>query len=134
MEHVGSEAARLDRVETEVSSIRTEQLQLRDEVGGLKATVQSFGAVLTRIEDGIVRAQERDDHAKERSRPNITAVISVLVTIILALVGGSWVTAGQIARQDERALAQVREMDQLHEWVARMDNRQWQRGRGNAVP
>lgn len=125
MEHTGSDATRLDRVETEVYA-------LRDEVGGLKASVQSFGAVLTRIEDGIIRAQERTDHQQDRNRPNITAIVSVLITIIFAMIGGSWMTAGQIARLDERANNTRREMDQMHLQQDRLEDRVW-RGKFGAA-
>lgn len=101
-------ATRLDRVETEVSVIRSE-------MGGLKADVRSLGAVLSRIEAGVAKAQERTEERDERSKPNLIAVISVLITIISIIVGGAWVIGGQLARLDERSLSRDREMVRVHQ-------------------
>lgn len=108
----GSHSGRLDRVEAEVATIRTE-------MGGLKADVKGLGAILGRIEQSVLRAQERDDSREERSKPNLVAVISVLITLISIIVGGAWLISGQLARQDERSEYQQRQIDRNEQrlWV-----------------
>lgn len=88
---------RLDRVEGEVSSIRGEIGTLTRDVGSVQSDVKGLGAILGRIETGVERAQAKNDDRLERSKPNLTAVVSVLITIISILVGGAWLIGGQLA-------------------------------------
>lgn len=111
MEHTGSESARLDRVETEVATIRTEVGGLTRDLGVVRADVRGLGSILTRIEEGIGRSQERADKERDMARPNLIAVVSVLITIISIIVGGAWLISGQLARLDERSLRRDIEMN-----------------------
>lgn len=99
-----NQTGRLDRVETEVSTIRSEMGSVIRDVGSLKADVRGLGSVLGRIEQSMLRAQDRDENKEDRSKPNVVAIISVLITIISIIVGGAWVIGGQLARQDERSV------------------------------
>lgn len=98
--------ARLDRVETEVSTIRSE-------MSGLKADVRGLGTILSRIEDGVLRAQERAENREAAGRPSLVAVVSILITIIATLVGGAWLVGGQLARLDERSVQREKDVDRL---------------------
>lgn len=92
---------RLATVESEVQTIRSEMGGLKDNVGRLTADVKGLGAILGRIEQGVARAQEQQDQRDERRQPNLVAVMTMLVTVISMMVGGSWMISGQLARLDE---------------------------------
>jgi hypothetical protein len=113
----GSDSSRLDRVENDITTIRTEMGGIVRDVGGLKSDVRGLGAVLTRIEDSISKAQERHDDREDRARPSLVAVVSVLITVISMLIGGAWLIAGQLGRQDERSVWQQRQMDRVEHRV-----------------
>jgi len=129
-----SDQARIDRVEGDVATIRGEVGSLTREVGGLKADVKGLGSILGRIEQGVTRAQEKSEERDERSKPNLIAVISVLITIIATLVGGAWLVGGQLARLDERDARRDVELGVMRLQIERNDQRQWQQrfggGRG----
>ncbi len=105
MSEAADHGARLGRVESEVA--------------GLKADVRSLGEVLGRIESGVLRAQEQAEHREQLSKPNVTAMISILITMISIIVGGAWIIGGSLSRQDERS-----------EWVKaqleRQESRIWE--------
>lgn len=114
---------RLDAVEREVSTIRTEMGGIKDNVGRLTADVRGLGDILQRIEAGVAQAHQRFDSDKEASRLNPVALGSVLLTIISVLVGGAWLISGELARHDERSAYQQRLIDLI-------EARQWEhRGR-----
>lgn len=102
MSGVEHHEARIGRVENEVSAIRGEMGALTTEVTGLKADVKGLGGILGRIEQGVLRAQERADEREVAGKPNLVAIVSVLITIISIIVGGAWLISGQLARMDER--------------------------------
>jgi hypothetical protein len=85
--------------------------------------------VLTRIEQGILRAQDRADQHEVSSKPSTVGVVSVLITIIATLVGGAWLVGGQLARLDERGIARQQQVDTLRADMYRVEDRL--RGRGN---
>lgn len=114
MDHRGSEATRLDRVENDVSQMRADVGGLKLGFGRLEADVRNFGTILGRIEDGIVRAQTADAEKEQRSKPPVVAVVSLLITIILALIGGAYMSGANYARLDERTIAQQRELRLIH--------------------
>lgn len=93
--------------------------RVESEVAGLKADVRGLGEVLGRIESGVLRAQEQAEHREQLSKPNITALISILITMISIIVGGAWIIGGSLSRQDERS-----------EWVKgqleRQESRIWE--------
>jgi hypothetical protein len=116
---VEAHGSRLDKVETEVSTIRTE-------VVGLQVQMRGFGEILQRIESGISVAQQQAIEDKHASRLNPVALAAILITIITTLVGGAWLVGGELARHDERSQFQQHTIDQI-------EQRQWdQRGGGNA--
>jgi hypothetical protein len=116
MSGVEHHEARVARVETEVQAIRGEMGALTGEVSGLKADVKGLGAILGRIEQGVLRAQERADEREVAGKPNLIAIVSVLITIISIIVGGAWLISGQLSRMDERSV-----------WIQHMIDRNEQR-------
>jgi hypothetical protein len=115
VEHQGTDTARLDRVEHEVGAIRGEMGALTTEMGNIKADVRGLGAILSRIEVGVSKAQERADNREDRGKPNVTAVVSILISIFFTLVTGAWFVGGNLARVDERSIHQSREASRM--WV-----------------
>lgn len=112
------QSVRLDRVETEVSTIRNEMGGIKSEVSGLKAQMRGFGDVLQRIDAGVAAAQQRFEDDKQASRINPIALATVLISIISILVGGAWLVSGELARHDERSAFQQRSIDKI-------EQRQW---------
>ena len=119
---------RISAVETEVQTIRSEVGGMRTELGVVKADVKGLGAILNRIEQGILRAQDQQDHREAQSKPNLVAVVSVLITMITIIVGGAWAISGQLSRMDERSIWVQRQID-------RNEHRLWREhaGGGNGV-
>jgi cell division protein FtsB len=124
--------ARFNRVEGEMGSLRGEVSTLTNDVAGLKADVKGLGGILGRIEQGVLRAQEKSDEKEDRNKPNLIAVVSVLITIISIIVGGAWMIGGALARSDERDKQRDREiqtitdlrnreMDQMHRRLEQLD-------------
>jgi hypothetical protein len=109
---------RIAAVETEVATIRSEMGGIKSEMGVVKADVRGLGAILNRIETGILRAQEQQDHKEQLSKPNLVAMVSVLITIMSILVGGAWLISGSLSRQDEA-------LHRVGADVQRIEQRQW---------
>lgn len=105
--------ARLDRVESDVQTIRSEMGTMTSEIGAVKADVRGLSAILSRIEDGVMRAQERHEDREAAAKPNPVLLASVLITFMSIIVGGAWVIGGSIARDDERSTWITRELDRL---------------------
>lgn len=120
MAGIGEHGARLDHVETEVRTIRSEMGELKSDVGRLSGDVRALGGILGRIEAGVERAQEKNEQKEQAGRPSIVALVSVLVTIISIIVGGAWMISGNLAKQEERANAQAK----LNEMFVLMRNRE----------
>ena len=127
---------RLGRVEQDVDGIRQEMGGLKADVNTLKSDVKAFGSILERIEQGVVRAQDRSDDRETQGKPSLVAMVSVLITIISIIVGGSWVISGQLARQDaaitrgdltdERLIAvRDREIDQMRVRLDHVEDHVW---------
>lgn len=104
-------ASRIDRVEGDVSSIRGEISALARDVGTVQSDVKGLGAILGRIEQGVVRSQEKSEEKADRAKPNLIAVISILITVISILIGGAWTIGAALARSDERDIQRTRELD-----------------------
>lgn len=106
---------RIGRVETEVQSLHIN-------VSDLKADVKGLGSILSRIERGIETAQERSAEREEHSKPNVTAVISILITMITIIVGGAWLISGSLSRQDERSdwIKHQLELQERRQWGGRV--------------
>jgi hypothetical protein len=104
---------RLDRVESEVGTIRTEMGGLKDNLGRVQADVKGLGAILSRIEQGVVRAQEQQDQREAQSKHSPIAIATVLITIMSMLVGGAWLISGSMAKMDERSVWMQREQDRV---------------------
>lgn len=79
---------------------------LSGDLGLVKADVKAFGGILVRIEEGVNKAQERSDEKEIAGKPNLVAVISILITLISIIVGGAWMIGSNLARQEERAINQ----------------------------
>ena len=121
---VNAHGERLDRVETEVATIRDEMGGLKSEMSGLKSDVRGLGGILQRIEQGVAQAQQRFDDDKQASRTNPVALATVLLSIISILIGGAWLVSGELARHDERSTHQLRQL-------VLAEQRQWEgRNRG----
>ena len=116
--HAGTTIQRLDRVEIEVSEIRTGMVEMRTELRGLS----SF---MARIERALESRDRDDAEDRKASRPNIIAIVAVLISIISALIGGAWLIGGQNARFDERDRQRDREMGRVIAELDRVEKRQW---------
>lgn len=77
---------------------------LRTDMGRVQADVKGLSGILSRIEQGVLRAQEQQDAKEERSRHSPVAIATVLVTVMSMMVGGAWVIGGNVARMDERSM------------------------------
>lgn len=117
---------RIGRVEAEVQSLHANVNALGLDVTGIKADVKGLGSILNRIERGIETAQERSAEREEHSKPNVTAVISILITMITIIVGGAWLISGSLSRQDERS-------DWVKGRLELIEQRQWTHITGRAV-
>jgi outer membrane murein-binding lipoprotein Lpp len=120
VEHSGDNTTRLDRVESDVATIRGEMGGLKNEVTEVRSDVRALGGILSRIEQSVTESQRQASSRELASRPNLVAVVSVLITLIVTLIGGSFMIGGQLARADERYRANIREFDQLHQKVDRV--------------
>jgi hypothetical protein len=109
----GIDATRLDRVETEVATIRFEMGDLKSEVTSVKADIHALGGILSRIEESVKDAHSEQSQRDQRSRPNLIAVVSVLITIVSILVGGAWTIGSDLARHDERSVWMMRELAKI---------------------
>lgn len=119
MSHEGSNTRRLDRVETEVSEIRSGLTELRTELRGL-------GQFMSRIERALESRDAQEVVERQASRPNIIAIAAVLFSIVSALIGGAWIVGGQTARFDERDHQRDREVARIVRELDRVEARQWQ--------
>lgn len=115
--------SRISAVETEVQTIRSEMGGLKTEMGVVKADVKGLGAILGRIEQGILRAQDQD----ARQKLNPVAVVTVIITVLSMLVGGAWIVGGSMARQDATVAGIQQQLD-------RIDARMWEARHGNPAP
>jgi hypothetical protein len=124
---VEAHSVRLDKVEGEMTTVRTE-------MAGLKAQMRGFGDVLNRIEQGVASAQQRFDDDKQAARINPIALATVLISIISILVGGAWLVSGGLAtsatRLEEQDKSQTRisalrdrEFDIIERRLDRMEDR-----------
>lgn len=104
-------SVRLDRVENEVGVIRSEMGGLKTEMGRVQSDVKGLGAILSRIEQGVLRAQEQQDAKEASSRHSPVAVATVLITIMSMMVGGAWVIGSNIGHLDERSAWMERLID-----------------------
>lgn len=116
---------RVERVETDVLNLRSDFASVTRDIDAVKSDIKALGGILVRIESGVQRAQEKSEERSERNKPNLTAIVSVLITIISILVGGSWLISGSMATFDERTTERSREFDQLHVQIARVEQHQW---------
>lgn len=132
MNNAGDHGQRIDRVEAEVTGIRGDVAALTSDVTGLKIDVKGLGGILSRIEAGVNRAQERSEERETANKPSVVAIVSILITIITVMVGGAWVIGGSIARNQERgeqmttiiemqAKFRDREMDQIRREIILRD-------------
>lgn len=106
---------RLDRLESDVITIRGEMGGLKTEMAEVKSDVRGLGAILSRIEQGVTESQRQASTRELAGRPNLMAIISVLVTIISILVGGAWLVGGSLARLEERSIR--RDVEAQRMWV-----------------
>lgn len=121
MAAAGDQTARIDRVEGEVQSIRTEIGGVKADVVSLTGDVRALGGILSRIEAGVQRAQEQSDHREQLRQPNVVALISVLVTVISIIVGGAWIISGSLAAQNERSEWMNRRFELQHERILEIE-------------
>lgn len=117
---------RLGRVEADVVSIREDFSTVTRDLDTVKSDIKALGGILVRIESGVQRAQEKSEERSERNRPNLTAIVSVLITIISILVGGAWLIGSSLATLDVRAVESLRERDEMRVELARLEDRTWQ--------
>lgn len=97
---------------------------LKADVVGLAGDVRSLGGILGRIEQGVLRSQERSDERIEANKPNPTAIVSVLITIISLMVGGAWMISGQLASQHERSEWVKEQLSNQDDHIERVEGRQ----------
>lgn len=98
----GQHEQRLGRVETDLDGVRSQMGVITQDVGSLKSDVRGLGSILERIERGVLHAQEKSEDREVAGRPNLVAVVSVLITIVSILVGGAWLIGGQLATLQAR--------------------------------
>jgi hypothetical protein len=112
-------SVRLDRVEGEVGAIRSEMSGMRTDMSQVQADVKGLGAILSRIEQGVLRAQEQQDQREALAKHSPVAIATVLVTIMSLLVGGAWMIGSNVARVDERSqwMERQQELTEQHVWV-----------------
>lgn len=131
-----SHGVRIDRVEAEVGAIRTHMDGLKTDMGRVQADVKGLGGILTRIENGVLRAQEQQDQREQQSRHSPVAIATVLVTFMSILIAGSWTIGSQGARtevrlndqdtQMSRLLQQRdRELDTMQRRIDRVEDKEW---------
>lgn len=116
---------RIGRVEQDVLAMREDIGTLTRGFDAVQSDVKSLGNILNRIETGVARAQEKSDERSERNKPNLTAIVSVLITIISILVGGSWLISGSLSRLDERTVESLRERDEMRVELGRLQEHDW---------
>lgn len=102
---------------------------LKTEMGRVQSDVKGLGAILSRIEQGMLRAQEQQDQREASSKHSPVAIATVLVTIMSLLVGGAWMIGSNISRMDERSIWVEREQDRTDQRVWSIDH-----GGANAQP
>lgn len=119
-EHEGSNTRRLDRVETEVDALRTVVAEVR---GDMRSVIIGLGE----IKDSLKTRDRQDEESRRAGRPNIVAIVAVLVSIVSAMIGGAWVIGGLTARLDERDLQRDRQMARMEREIDRLESRQWQK-------
>jgi hypothetical protein len=128
-----SDGSRIDRVENEVSAIRSEMGGLKTEMGRVQADVRGLSGILSRIEQGVARAQEQQDDRDIRSRHSPVALATILVTIMSLLVGGAWMigsttasTSVRLSDEDQQIVRLMarsdREMDGLDRRLSRLED------------
>ena len=117
---------RLGRVEADVVSIREDFSIVTRDLDTVKSDIKALGGILVRIESGVQRAQEKSEERSERNRPNLTAIVSVLITIISILVGGAWLIGSSLATLNVRTVESLRERDEMRIELARLEDRTWQ--------
>jgi hypothetical protein len=133
---LGRVEAEADGMRSEMGGIKAEMSGIKSDVSGLKSDVKAFGGILSRIEQGVARNQERSEEKESQGRPSLVAMISVLITLISIIVGGAWVISGSLARQDasitradQTAAVLVavrdREVDQLKTRIDRNEEHIW---------
>lgn len=98
---------------------------LKADLGNLTGDVRALGGILGRIEQGVSRAQEKSEEREHANKPNLIAVVSVLISIISILIGGAWLVGGSLARLDERSIRRDLEMDRMYNAMDRIDERLW---------
>jgi hypothetical protein len=124
---VEAHGVRLDKVEGEITTVRTE-------MAGLKAQMRGFGDVLERIERGVASAQQQFHDDKQAARINPIALATILISIISILVGGAWLISGGLAtsatrlEEQDKSLARIsgqrdREFDVVERRLERMEDR-----------
>lgn len=89
--------ARLGRVESEVSSIKQDVAKLEKGFTNVQADVRNLGNILSRIEQGVVAQGQRFDNDKQATRVSPVAVVTIIITVLSMMVGGSWLISGSLA-------------------------------------
>jgi len=116
---------RLARVEAEVVTMREDFSVFTRDMDVVKGDLKSLGNILNRIETGVLRAQEKAEERSERNKPNLTAIVSVLITIISILVGGAWLIGGSLSTLTVRTTESLRERDEMRIEMRQLDQRTW---------
>lgn len=117
---------RFEKVETEVSNLRDDFSLFTRDLDVVKSDIKALGGILIRIEGGVTRAQEKAEERSERSKPNLTAIVSVLITIISILVGGAWLIGSSLSNLTVRTQESLRERDEIRIELGRLEEHQWQ--------
>jgi len=115
-EHEGSNTRRLDRVESDVSS-------LTSAVGELRGDVRSFGQILARIENSIASNEGREERARLARQPNALAYASAIFGLFSASIGGAWLIGGQLSRLDERDIQRDRQLLHIERDIDQLQKR-----------
>lgn len=122
--HQGSDTRRLDRVETEVDALRGSVTEMRSDI---RSVVVAVGE----IKDALKTRDSREVQSELAKRPPIVAIVAVLITLVIAMTGGSWTSGYKLGRLDERDSQRDREINRMQSELDRLEDRQWQRATGD---
>lgn len=126
LDHSGSASQRMDRIETQVSTLSSTVTALSTALGEFRGELRTVAASLASIVSNLEKRDREEAEAQRASKPNVVAIIAVMVTIISALIGGAWLISGQLSRFDERDLQRDKQVAKMQLEIQTLERRQWE--------
>jgi hypothetical protein len=102
-----------------IAAVETEVHGLKTDIAGVKSDVKGLSAILSRIEVGISQARSEQTEREALHRVNPVAVVTVIITLMSMMVGGSWMISGKIERMDERSVWVQKQVDRNEQRIWR---------------